>query len=281
MAHPLTTAALLQEGLQRLQARLPSPQLDAEVLLAHVLHVHRARLKSHPEELRSADERERYLTLIERRAVGEPLSYLTGRRDFWSLPLGVDASVLVPRPETELLVERALALRGERPSRVADLGTGSGAIALALARERPSWNITATDVSEAALRIARDNAQALGVTTIEFRAGSWFAPLLEARFDLVLSNPPYVAADDPVLAAPPLTFEPRIALTPGPDALSSLREIIRDAPAHLEREGWLLLEHGAAQAADVARALVARGFAHVRSHRDLAGHERMTEARWH
>jgi release factor glutamine methyltransferase len=281
MPNPLTTAALVQEGVQRLHASLPSAQLDAEVLLAHVLHVHRTRLKSHPEEMRSENERELYLTLIDRRASGEPLSYLTGRRDFWSLPLSVDPSVLVPRPETELLVERALALRGERPSRVADLGTGSGAIALALARERPSWQIIATDVSELALRVARDNARTLTLTTVEFRLGSWFAPLAGTRWDLVLSNPPYVAADDPLLASPPLTFEPRVALTPGPDALSSLREIIREAPAHLEREGWLLLEHGAAQAADVARALVARGFGHVRSHRDLAGHERVTEARWH
>ena len=281
MPSDLTTGELLQEGIRRLQPTLQSPQLDAELLLAHVLHLHRSRLKSHPEDKRDQNEYDRYLRLIERRAHGEPLAYLIGEREFWSLRLTVDASVLVPRPESELLVERALALRGGSPARAADLGTGSGAIALALARERPSWQLIATDVSEEALRTARHNAALLGIQSIEFRLGSWFAPLAGCRFDLILSNPPYVALDDPVLKSAPLTFEPHVALTPGPDALSSLTEIIRDAPAHLEREGWLLLEHGAAQAAAVARALVARGFAHVRSHRDLAGHERMTEARWH
>jgi release factor glutamine methyltransferase len=281
MPTDLTTAGLLQEGVRGLQTTLQSPQLDAELLLAHALHVHRTRLKSHPEEMRGDAERERYLALIARRNSGEPLAYLIGQREFWSLRLSVDPSVLVPRPETELLVERALALRAERPSRVADLGTGCGAIALALARERPSWSIVATDVSGEALRVARHNAEACAIETVEFLLGSWFAPLLDRRFDLLLSNPPYVAQDDPVLVAPPLTFEPRIALTPGPDALASLKAIVREAPEHLEREGWLLLEHGAGQAAEVARALVARGFAHVRSHRDLAGHERMTEARWH
>ncbi len=281
MPTDLTTGELLQEGIRRLQPTLQAPQLDAELLLAHALHLQRTRLKSHPEETRDQHERERYLALIERRARGEPLAYLIGEREFWSLRLTVDASVLVPRPESELLVERALALRDGRPARAADLGTGSGAIALALARERPSWQIIATDVSGDALRTARRNAEALAITSVEFRLGSWFTPLAGCRFDLLLSNPPYVALNDPVLQSAPLAFEPHVALTPGPDALSSLTAIIRDAPAHLEREGWLLLEHGAAQAAAVARALVARGFAHVRSHRDLAGHERMTEARWH
>jgi release factor glutamine methyltransferase len=281
MRTDLTTGELLQEGIRRLQPTLQSPQLDAELLLAHALHLQRTRLKSHPEETRDRDECERYLALIERRARGEPFAYLTGEREFWSLRLTVDASVLVPRPESELLVERALALRDGRPARAADLGTGSGAIALALARERPSWQIIATDVSEDALRTARRNAEVLAITSVEFRLGSWFTPLAGCRFDVLLSNPPYIALNDPVLQFAPLAFEPQVALTPGPDALSSLTAIIRDAPAHLEREGWLLLEHGAAQAAAVARALVARGFAHVRSHRDLAGHERMTEARWH
>jgi release factor glutamine methyltransferase len=281
MPTDLTTGELLQLGIQRLRAASESPELDAELLLAQVLNVHRSRLKSHPEEMWADQERARYLGLVDRRTQGEPLSYLTGRREFWSLRLFVDRSVLVPRPETELLVERSLALRGDLPTRVADLGTGSGAIALALACERPHWRIVATDVSEQALHTARRNATELKIETVEFRQGSWFEALADQHFDLLLSNPPYVAQDDPALAQPPLMFEPRIALTPGSEALGSLREIIRKAPEHLEREGWLLLEHGAAQAAEVARALVARGFAHVRSHRDLAGHERVTEARWH
>jgi release factor glutamine methyltransferase len=274
----LTTEALLEQAVRRLTS-LEAPALDAELLLAHVLGVARARLKSHPEEVRAVPERDRYLALIERRARGEPLAYLTGRREFWSLPIAVDSAVLVPRPETELLVERALALGDPLRCAVADLGTGSGAIALALAHERPAWRVLATDVSEDALRVARHNAQALHLQ-VELVSGSWFAPLAGRRFDLLLSNPPYVAGDDPLLRAPPLLFEPRVALSPGADAMLCLRELIAGAGAHLQRGGWLLLEHGATQADDVARALVARGFGHVRSHRDLAGQERVTEGRW-
>jgi release factor glutamine methyltransferase len=275
-AGPLTTAELLREGLAA-----GVPPLDAELLLAHALGVSRARLKSHPEASRNALEREAYLALIARRAAGEPLAYLIGEREFWSLPFAVGPGVLIPRPETELLVERALALRPEPTGIVADLGTGTGAIALALALERPGWTVIATDLSPAALAIARRNAAALAARNVEFLGGSWLAPLAGRRLHLIVSNPPYIAADDPVLASPPLSFEPRMALTcGGPDALAHLREIIRDAPHHLERGGWLLLEHGAMQAAAVARELVARGLTHVRSHRDLAGHERMTEGRW-
>jgi len=188
--------------------------------------------------------------------------------------------VLVPRPETELLVERALALGSAPQARVADLGTGSGAVALALASERPHWRMTATELSAQALAVARANAAQLALTGIDFRQGSWFEPLAGERFDLILSNPPYIGSDDPALADPALAHEPRLALTPGADALACLRALVRGAPQHLEPGGWLLLEHGATQAAAVAGALVARGFAQVRSHRDLAGRERMTEGQW-
>jgi release factor glutamine methyltransferase len=283
----LTIRELLAEGVRRLQPSSAAgrssatPGLDAEVLLAHVLSVPRTRLRSHPEEgaLEPAAVG-RYRALIERRARGEPLAYLTGIREFWSLPLRVSRAVLVPRPETELLVERALALRAVSEGRVVDLGTGSGAIALALARERPHWLVTATDISMEALAVARANAAELQLTGIDFRQGSWFAPLAGARFDLIVSNPPYVAADDAVLGDPALAHEPRLALTPGADALRCLREIARDAPQHLVPGGWLLLEHGAAQAAAVRRELVLAGCRSVRSHRDLAGHERITEGQY-
>lgn len=261
-------------------ARPAAALLDAELLLAHALGTTRTRVKSHPEEPCGPREREAYLALIARRAAGEPLAYLVGAREFWSLRLTVGPAVLVPRPETELLVERALALRPEPAAEVADLGTGSGAIAIAIALARPGWRIAATDISADALAIARRNAADLKARNVELLAGSWLAPLAGRRFHLIVSNPPYIAAGDPVLDCPPLSFEPRIALTCGPDAMTHLREIVRGAPAHLERGGWLLLEHGATQAAEVARELVVRGFTHVRSHRDLAGHERMTEARW-
>jgi release factor glutamine methyltransferase len=275
---------LLERGAQRLRisaaAQGPgaTPDLDAELLLVHILGTSRARLRSHPEEAASAAQSKRYTELLERRATGEPLAYVIGRRDFWSLRLTVTPAVLVPRPETELLVERALALRHEEFGRVVDLGTGSGAIALTLASERPGWQVAATDVSEEALAIARTNAESLDLKRVQFLHGSWFEPLVGRTFDLIVSNPPYVAEDDPAMQDPALRHEPRGALTPGGDGMGSLRAIIAAAPDYLERDGWLLLEHGSDQAAEVTRELVARGLRHVRSHRDLAGHERMTEA---
>jgi len=275
-----TTATLLEEAVGRLAAHGATARLEAELLLAHCLGTRRERVKSHPEEARDAAEVERYRALVVRRAAGEPLAYIVGFKDFWTLRLAVNSAVLVPRPETELLVERALALGPPAVAAVADLGTGSGAVALALASERPAWRIVATDLSERALECARHNATMLGAANVELIAGSWFTPLAGRAFDLILSNPPYVGADDPALQARELRHEPQLALSPGADALAAIAAIVRDAPEHLHRGGWLLLEHGAAQAAAVARVLVARGFTHVRSHRDLAGHERMTEACW-
>jgi release factor glutamine methyltransferase len=279
-----TLGALLERGARRLRASAAAespgatPELDAELLLVHVLGTSRARVRSHPEEAATDAQSKRYTDLIKRRATGEPLAYIIGRRDFWSLRLMVTPAVLVPRPETELLVERALALRQEEFGRVVDLGTGSGAIALTLASERPGWQVAATDVSEEALAIARSNAESLDLKRVQFLRGSWFEPLVGRTFDLIVSNPPYVAENDRAMQDPALRHEPRGALTPGGDGMGSLRAIIAAAPDHLERDGWLLLEHGSDQAAEVTRELVARGLRHVRSHRDLAGHERMTEA---
>jgi len=279
----LTVAELLAEGVRRLRAApagteaAATAELDAQLLLAHVMAVARARLKSHPEELADPSHTQHYRRLLARRAAGEPLAYLTGSRDFWSLTLKVTPAVLIPRPETELLVERALALRTAAAGRVADLGTGCGAVALALASERPRWQVVATDACADALAIARANAAGLGLGRVELRQGDWYQPLRGERFDLLVSNPPYVAQDDPALETASLRHEPPRALTPGVDALECLRTLARGAPRHLAPGGWLLLEHGATQGADVRRELVEAGFAHVRSHRDLAGHERMTE----
>jgi release factor glutamine methyltransferase len=275
-----SVASLLADGARTLAGRVDDARLEAQLLLARVLSVPRAQLHSHPEANADAAQAELYRRLLERRAAGEPLAYLTGRREFWSLELAVTPAVLIPRPETELLVERALVLGPRGAARAADLGTGSGAIALALARERPGWHIVATDVSAPALAVARANATALGATGIEFLTGSWFEPLAGARFDLLVSNPPYVAADDPAFGEPALGFEPALALTPpGGDAFAALCTLARGAAAHLLPGGWLLLEHGASQGPQVRAELVAAGFAHVRSHPDLAGHERMTEGR--
>jgi release factor glutamine methyltransferase len=276
--------ALLAHGVQQLQAAAAGghthdadldARLDAQLLLAHILGVTRARLVSHPEAPCGAQDAARYDELLGRRAAGEPLAYLVGHREFWSLDLAVGPAVLVPRPETELLVERALARGPATAGRVADLGTGSGAVALALASERPHWHVVATDISPAALAVARSNAVALGLAHVEFRLGDWYAALAGELFDMLVSNPPYVAAADPALLL--LQHEPQLALTPGADALASLRTLAAGAAAHLVLGGWLLLEHGAGQGPQVRDALVLAGFRHVRSHRDLAGHERMTE----
>jgi release factor glutamine methyltransferase len=279
----LTIGALLAQGIERLRnatGPLTDAGLDAEVLLAQALSMSRTQLKTHPENVPSHERARRYVELIERRAAGEPVAYIVGYKDFWTLRLAVNPAVLVPRPETELLVERALILGSTGTARVVDLGTGSGAIALALACERKDWAVAATDISEGALDLARANASMLGLGRVEFVKGQWFEPLAARRFDLIVSNPPYVAEGDPALQDPALKREPQIALVSGRDGLSALREIVRLAPQYLERRGWLLLEHGADQAAAVARELVVRGFGHVRSHRDLAGHERITEAQW-
>lgn len=221
MTGEMAVGALLGLGLRQLQAGAatqagPNCALDAQVLLAHLLGIPRSRLPSHPEAPCAAGQVREYLALIERRAAGEPLAYLTGHREFWSLDLRVSPAVLVPRPETELLVERALALGASGAARVADLGTGSGAIALALASERPLWQLVATDVSDAALAMARANAAALGLPGIEFRPGDWYAALAQEPFDLIISNPPYIDATDAALAL--LQHEPRLALTPEPMA---------------------------------------------------------------
>jgi len=271
-----TVDHLLAEG-ERTLARTAwsgAARLDAQLLLAWVLARSRAQLLADAQAPAAEAQAAAYRRLLARRATGEPLAYLIGRREFWSLELAVTPAVLIPRPETEILVERALAL-GPAAARVADLGTGSGAIALAIARERPAWRVVATDISAPALAVARANAAALGLREVEFLEGSWFEPLGGGRFELIVSNPPYVAAGDPALEA--LGFEPALALTPGADGLAALRLLARGAAAHLARGGWLLLEHGATQGEALRRELVAAGFTHVRSHRDLAAHERMTE----
>lgn len=283
MKPDLDVAALLAEAERCLRERLAqyadaTPRLDAELLLAHALAVPRTRLRSHPEEVPDALASGRFRELIGRRAAGEPIAYLLGHKGFWSLDLAVSPAVLVPRPETELLVERSLSLYPNVHLQVLDLGTGSGAIALALAHERPLWQVTATDLSAQALAVARANGAAAGLDRVRFVEGRWFEPLGDRMFDLVVSNPPYLAPEDPALAT--LAHEPRMALTPGGDAMASLREIIRAAPDHLLRGGWLLLEHGATQAAAVADEMAARGLVAIVSHRDLAGHERMTEGQW-
>lgn len=256
-----------------------SPRLDAEVLLAHVLDRPRHYVYAWPEHRPSAAQAEAYRDLIHRRAAGEPVAYLTGEREFWSLALRVSPATLIPRPETELLVELALErFPADTPVRVADLGTGSGAIALALARERPAWHLVATDVSPAALAVARDNATRLDISNVEFRPGDWFGALTPPPFDGIVANPPYVRDDDPHLLRGDPAREPPGALCGGVDGLDAVRRIATGARPHLVPGGWLAMEHGHDQGAGIRDLLAAEGFGQIRTHRDLAGLERATAA---
>ena len=273
VADGATVAALLALASGRSIARL-----DAEVLLAALSGLGRAQLIAFPEQPVAALPAAMFIAGVERLAQGEPLAYITGVREFWSLPLVVMADVLIPRPETELLVELCLQRLDASPHRVADLGTGSGAIALALARERPEWQVLATDASPAALQVAAINRERLRIGNVRFAAGRWCDALDGERFDAILSNPPYVDASDPALAQ--LAYEPQQALVADDEGYADLLSIIRCAPAHLRPGGLLLLEHGTTQAARVRAALVAQGYDRVACHRDLAGHDRVTEAYW-
>lgn len=259
---------------------------EAEALVLACLGLPRSTLYADPDRLLSTAEQNKLRQWLVRRCDGEPLAYLIGEREFWSLMFEVSPAVLVPRPETELLVERVLRVgdhlerAGNALPTVLDLGTGSGAIAIAIAHERPGWRITAIERSSAALAMARRNASRHATTHLEWMQGDWFEPVTDRRFDIVVSNPPYVGADDPLLGGDSLRHEPQEALTPGPDALRDLVHLIETAPRHLEPGGTLLLEHGARQGEALRAKLVARGFSHVVSHPDLSGLERVTEGRW-
>ena len=275
MSDDVTVHGLLAEGRGRL-ANLHQGPLEAEVLLFHVLGVDRAWLYANGEKAVSADKRDRYVELIERRTMGEPIAYLTGVREFWSLPIEVTPDVLIPRPETELLVETALdLLPTEKPCRVADLGTGSGAVALAIASERPLWEVHATELSLAALTVARKNAESLLPGRVQFHEGSWLDPL-QGRFDLLVSNPPYVAEGDRHLDNGDCRFEPRLALTPGSDGLHAIRRISSDAVKYLKSGGCLAFEHGFDQGTEARAVLDGLRYADVETRRDLENRERVT-----
>lgn len=272
---------LIGEAADTLSGTL-TPLLDAEVLAAHVLGKNRSWLYAHSEERVDAERAGAYRRLVERRAAGEPIAHITGTREFWSLELEVTPDVLIPRPETELLVELALSrLPRDRPCRIADLGTGSGAIALALASELPKAFVVGVDASASALEVARRNARNLGLgpDRVAFRAGDWFAPLRDERFDCLVSNPPYIRDDDPHLQQGDVRFEPRNALAAGPEGLDAIRRIVADAPGHLAAGGILILEHGHDQQAAVMDLLHDAG-ASVEPHADLGGVPRAVVARF-
>jgi release factor glutamine methyltransferase len=277
-----TVSDLLRRGARSLESHSDSPRLDAELLLGKVLGLSRSGLIARGNEPVASEREKDYVSLIEQRLSGAPIAYLTGTREFWSLPLRVTPAVLVPRPETELLVELALQCLPEhqagpsadRACCILDLGTGSGAIALAIASERPRARVIAVDISPSALEVAIQNSRDLGLANVDWRLGSWFAPVPGERFDVIVANPPYVAAADPALDK--LMAEPEIALCGGPTGLEALSAIAGAAAPHLKNRGWLILEHGSNQAQEVAQLLERHGFTQVRSHLDFSGNPRVT-----
>lgn len=257
----------------------PSARLDAELLLAAAMGKTRSFLRTWPERLVDSEAHERFETWLERRRAGEPVAYILGRQGFWSLDLEVAPHTLIPRPDTELLVESALALVPASPARVLDLGTGTGAIALALACERLSWQVLGVDRIPEAVVLAERNRERLRLNNAAFCQSHWFSAVAGERFALIVSNPPYIPSSDPHLIEGDVRFEPKSALVAGADGLDDIRLIASQAPQHLDAGGWLLLEHGYDQAAAVRELLVQNGFVEVESRRDLGGHERITLGR--
>ena len=276
-----TVAQTLQWAVAELSAASPADdaRVDAQWLLAHLLGKNGAWLRAFAEQVVAEADFQKFCGWIARRRAGEPVAYICGCQGFWNFELEVTADTLVPRPDTELLVETALELLDASANNVVDLGTGTGAIALALKSERPAWQMLATDIDAASLALAQRNAQRLGLA-ISVRESCWLRDLGAEKFHLMVSNPPYIRADDPHLAGAGVRFEPLRALVSGVDGLDAIREIVAAAPDHLCSGGWLLLEHGYDQGAAVRGLLQARGFCNVGTRRDLGGNERVTLGRW-
>lgn len=268
----------LAEAMAILEPDNPDCRVDAEVLLAHVLIRSRSFLYSHPEVTLTSLQWNRFKALVEQRRQGHPIAYLTGIKEFWSLPIRVTKDTLIPRPETELLVEITLSQLHEVPeARILDLGTGSGAIALALAKEKPSWQIVASDFSEGALKTARENAASLGLDNIQFIHSDWFANIHEpAAFHAIVSNPPYIASADPHLHEGDVRFEPQTALISGETGLQALQHIISQSLARLCPNGLLLVEHGYDQKSAVASMLKDYGYKAIHCWQDWQGNDRVS-----
>ena len=278
MSDAIPLRAALEQGVRTLAVSSDAARIEAETLLSYSLRKPRHYAYVWPERPLAMAKYGRFEALCRRRAAGEPLAYILKRREFWSLDLEVTPATLIPRPETECLVEAALALVPLTATwHIADLGTGSGAIALAIAKERPACDIVATDNSPEALAVARRNAARLGVSNVGFAEGNWFAALGNRDYQMILSNPPYVAAGDPHLERGDLRFEPHAALVGGPDGMTEIRLIARQARAYLAPNGRLLLEHGYDQGPQVCRLLHGLGYRAVTAHPDYAGWQRFVQ----
>ncbi len=278
---PTTIQALLAHSSAVIES--DTAQLDAELLLCHVLGKPRSYLFAWSDKVLTGEQLADFEQLLARRVAGEPIAYLVGKQGFWSLDLSVEPSTLIPRPDTETLVEQALQLpltaRAEE-LQVLDLGTGTGAIALALASERPHWRVTGVDRVPEAVALAEQNQQQTGLTNVRFVISHWFAALAGNRYQLIVSNPPYIAEQDPHLAQGDVRFEPISALTSGADGLDDIRQIIQQAPNYLTNHGWLLLEHGYEQAEAVQDLMRGQGFLAVETKQDLGRNDRITFGQW-
>ncbi|HBS16901.1 MAG TPA: peptide chain release factor N(5)-glutamine methyltransferase [Halomonas sp.] len=287
----MTFDALLKSAAQRLQlAGSPSPRVDAEVLMEFATGRSRTWLYTWGDSECPTWEHARFDALIAARAQGQPVAYLTGEREFWGLPLATSPTTLIPRPDTETLVEAALARAGTPTGRLLDLGTGTGAIALAFASEKPDWQVVGVDVRPEAVALAAHNARTLNITNATFLVSDWFSALRSSSpsesspgspspgstFEIIVSNPPYIAADDPHLGQGDVRFEPRSALVAEADGMADLLHLITTAQAFLSPGGWLVLEHGYQQAPSVRQALKLAGYQSVESVQDMGGHERVT-----
>lgn len=278
----LSIAQALAWAVSQLQSeggQVADARADADFLLMHVLACSRSRLRSHADSILAPEQWQAFQAMVARRQAGEPVAYITGTRGFWTLDLTVTPAVLIPRPETELLVEAVLAIADKQSVlTLVDLGTGSGAIALAIASERPRWRVLATDASASALQVARHNAQVLGLDQVEFLHGNWCEALpADLSPEIIVSNPPYIAPDDPHLQQGDLRFEPLTALRSDGHGLQDIRQLTAGAGRLLRRGGTLLIEHGYQQAPSVREIMSAAGFVQVSSLRDLGGHERVTQ----
>nr|WP_121173327.1 peptide chain release factor N(5)-glutamine methyltransferase [Kushneria sinocarnis] len=271
----------LARAAARLGAVSETPRLDAELLLAHACRQSRTWLYTWGDRPLAADQQERFETLLQARQAGEPVAYLLGRREFFGLELELTPAALIPRPDTELLVEQALALMpADHGGQVLDLGTGSGAIALALATARADWQCTGVDLSVAALELAARNARRLGAANVRFLQSDYFEALTGERYGIIVSNPPYLSDSDPHLGQGDLRFEPRSALVAGDNGLADLARLIRQAPGYLQAGGHLLLEHGMAQGAGVRALFRQAGYDMIATHEDLGGRPRVTLGRY-
>ncbi|OLO09010.1 protein-(glutamine-N5) methyltransferase, release factor-specific [Salinicola sp. MH3R3-1] len=271
----MTIDDALREATARLSAS-PTPRLDAEVLLAHLCERSRTWLYTWGDRALTDDQTARFDALLERRGEGCPVAYLTGSREFWGLDIQTSPATLIPRPDTERLVEVALESAAAANGELLDLGTGTGAVALAFASERPGWQVTGVDRAADAVSLAQSNAERLAIANVRWLESDWFSALSGQRFDIIVANPPYIAADDPHLTRDDVRFEPRSALVAEAAGLSDLAWLARHASAYLKPEGWLWMEHGHTQAETVRNTLMHFGFLGVVSRQDLAGHERIT-----